>query len=109
MPLFDQVDMPIVVEQVWLKSRELGLDVNRSMLFRLAADLVKFGVLEPLGHDDRRDRFATPLSLPIEIHAPGLDVARSVHSPALGELLVEVLGDLGQSLAGRRIMISVID
>jgi hypothetical protein len=109
LPLFDETPMPIVVEEVWLRARVLGLDATRSMIFRLAADLVKLGVLKSLSRGDRRDRLATPLSVPIEVHSADLDGPQPVNSAVLGEQLVELLEALGQPLAGRRIVISVID
>jgi hypothetical protein len=107
--MFDEAPMPIVVEDVWLRARARGLDATRSMIFRLAADLVKLGVLKSLSREDRRDRLATPLSVPVEVHAPGLDGPRAVDSASLGEQLVELLEGLGQPLAGRRIVITVVD
>jgi len=106
--LFDLTPMPIDLDQVWWKAVELELDINRSSLHRLAADLVAAGVLCEIGPSDRRTRFATPPSVQVEI-AAGEAEAATVEDPSLTEMLIEVLASRGVDVTRRRIVISVQD
>lgn len=106
--VFDRVSAPIDLDEAWWKAVELELDVNRSSLHRLAADLVAAGVLNEIGPADRRARFATPLSPTVEIRATGT-APTVVEDPTLSEMLVETLAKRGLDVTQRRIVITVLD
>ncbi len=101
--VFDSVGAPIDLDEVWWKAVELELDINRSSLHRLAADLVAAGVLHEIGPGDRRTRYATPLSTRVEI------AAAPAEDPTLAEMLVEALARRGVDATNRRIVITVQD
>lgn len=104
--LLDRVASPIVLEDAWWLARELEIDINRSSLHRLVANLVDEGVLVEWGPGDRRTRYTTPVSVQVEIETDDGSTQR-VDEQTLVEMLVEALGKRGVTIGGRKIVVTL--
>ncbi len=104
----DGIEGPFALEEAFFRCRDLGLDVNRSSVYRLISSLVDARVLTLVGRDNRRDLYGAPLPVELLIETSDHTPAR-IDDPVLVEMLVAAAARMGVTVAGGQILLSVVD